>query len=115
MRLSQQGGPGLRIYILQEQSGPVIPPGTGFLFRRLLRLAGLRYRYSKPPPHGVLTCGTDQSHVTTDGQSVSHDVEPLLVLKTRCLLLLTITVVSLWSALSDERSGLWIVSQSLHF
>jgi hypothetical protein len=26
--------------------------GTGFLFRRLLRLAGLRRRYSKPPPSG---------------------------------------------------------------
>jgi hypothetical protein len=26
----------------------VIAPGTGFLFRRLLRLAGLRLRYSTP-------------------------------------------------------------------
>jgi hypothetical protein len=26
-----------------------------FLFRRLLRLAGLRWRYSTPPPHGLLT------------------------------------------------------------
>jgi hypothetical protein len=38
------------IYILQQQGGPVIPPGTGFPSRRLLRLAGLRWRYSKPPP-----------------------------------------------------------------
>jgi hypothetical protein len=29
---------------------PVIPPGTGFFLRRLLRLAGLRWRYSNPPP-----------------------------------------------------------------
>jgi hypothetical protein len=29
-----------------------IPPGTGFPFRLLLRLAGLRWRYSNPPPHG---------------------------------------------------------------
>jgi hypothetical protein len=36
----------------QEQGGSVIPPGTGFPFRRLLRLAGLRWRYSNPPPHG---------------------------------------------------------------
>jgi hypothetical protein len=36
----------------QEQSGPVIPPGTGFPFRRLLRFAGLRWRYSIPAPHG---------------------------------------------------------------
>jgi hypothetical protein len=36
----QPGGPGPRIYILQERGGPVIPPGTAFPFRRLLQLAG---------------------------------------------------------------------------
>jgi hypothetical protein len=49
-RLPQSGGPGSRIYIPQEQGGPVIPPGTAFPFRRLLRLAGLRWRYSNLPP-----------------------------------------------------------------
>jgi hypothetical protein len=39
LRLPQPGGPGPCIYIPQEQGGPVIPPGTGFPFRRLLRLA----------------------------------------------------------------------------
>jgi hypothetical protein len=43
-RLPQPGGPGPRIYIPQEQEGPVIPPGTMFHFRRLLRLAGQRWR-----------------------------------------------------------------------
>jgi hypothetical protein len=52
-RLPQHGGPGLRICIPQDQGGPVIPPGTGFPFRRLLRLAGLRWRYSTLPPHGM--------------------------------------------------------------
>jgi hypothetical protein len=52
LRLSQPGGPGLRIYILQKQGNPDIPPGTGFSFRSLLRLAGLRWRYSIPSPHG---------------------------------------------------------------
>jgi hypothetical protein len=52
-RLPQPGGPGPRIYIPQEQGGPVIPPGTGFPFRRLLGLAGVRWRYSTPPPHGM--------------------------------------------------------------
>jgi hypothetical protein len=33
--LPQPGGPGPRIYIPLEQSGPVIPPGTGFPFHRL--------------------------------------------------------------------------------
>jgi hypothetical protein len=50
--LPKPGGLGPRIYIPQEQGGPVIPPGTGFPFRRLLWLAGLRWRYSAPPPHG---------------------------------------------------------------
>jgi hypothetical protein len=38
----------------QEQGGPVIPPGNGFPFRRLLRLAGLRWRYLNPPPRWLL-------------------------------------------------------------
>jgi hypothetical protein len=38
--------------IPQEQGGPVIPPYTGFPFCRLLRLKGLRWRHSNPPPHG---------------------------------------------------------------
>jgi hypothetical protein len=29
-------------------------PDTGFPSRCLLRLAGLRWRYSNPPPHGIL-------------------------------------------------------------
>jgi hypothetical protein len=49
-RLPQPRGPGAPIYIPQEQGGPVIPPGTGSPFRRLLRLARLRWRYSNPPP-----------------------------------------------------------------
>jgi hypothetical protein len=50
LRLPQPGGQGSRIYIPQEQGGPVIPPGTGFRLRRFLRLAGLRWRYSNPLP-----------------------------------------------------------------
>jgi hypothetical protein len=54
-RLHQPGGPGPGIYIPQKQGGPVtcMPSGTGFPFRRPLRLAGLRWRYSNPPPRGV--------------------------------------------------------------
>jgi hypothetical protein len=55
LRLPQPGGRGPRIYIPQEQGGPVIPPGTGFPFCRLLRLAGLWWRYSNPPPHEAPT------------------------------------------------------------
>jgi hypothetical protein len=48
-RLPQPGGPGPRIYIPQDEGVAAIPPGTGFPFRRLLQLAGLRWRYSTPP------------------------------------------------------------------
>jgi hypothetical protein len=80
--LHQLGGSGPRIYIPQEQGGPVIAPGTGFPFRRLLRLTGLRWRYSNPPPRGERSMfipsvvprknlpilqSQSQSHVTTDG------------------------------------------------
>jgi hypothetical protein len=71
LRLPQSGGPGPRIYIPQEQGGPVIPLDTGFPFHRLLRLAGLQWRYSNPPQL-ELTCqgqSQSQSYITTDGQS----------------------------------------------
>jgi hypothetical protein len=51
LRLPHPGGPRPRIYIPQEQGGPDIPSCTGFPFCRLLRLAGMRWRYSIPPPH----------------------------------------------------------------
>jgi hypothetical protein len=54
-RLPQPGGPGYRVYVPQEQGGPVITSGTGFPFRCLLRLTGLRWGYSNPPPHGPLS------------------------------------------------------------
>jgi hypothetical protein len=44
LRFPQPGGPGSRIYILQEQGGPVTPPGTGFSLHCLLWLAGLWWR-----------------------------------------------------------------------
>jgi hypothetical protein len=53
-RLPQPGGQDPLIYIPHEQGGPVIPPGTGFPFRRLLLLAGPRWRYSTAPP--LLLC-----------------------------------------------------------
>jgi hypothetical protein len=50
----QLGGPGPRIYIPQEQGGPVILPGAGFPFRRLLRVSRLRRSNSNPPPRPQL-------------------------------------------------------------
>jgi hypothetical protein len=39
----------------QKQGGPDIPPGTGFPFRSLLRLAGVWRKYSNLPPHGFFS------------------------------------------------------------
>jgi hypothetical protein len=39
-------------------------------FRRHLRLAGIRWRYSTPPPHGAADCWS-WSYVKTDGQAAS--------------------------------------------
>jgi hypothetical protein len=38
-----------------------------FSFRRLLRLAGSRWRYSTPPPHGRPLTNQSQSYFTTGG------------------------------------------------
>jgi hypothetical protein len=40
----QPRGPGPHICISQEQGDPIIPQGTGFPFRHLLLVAGLRWR-----------------------------------------------------------------------
>jgi hypothetical protein len=45
-------------------------------------------------------------------QSVCLGVEPCLGLMTRYLFRMKVTVLSIWGALSDERSGLSFVSQS---
>jgi hypothetical protein len=52
------------------------------------------------------------SHFTTNSQSVCLGVEPRLGLMTGYLFLLKVTVLSIWGALSDERSGLSFVSHS---
>jgi hypothetical protein len=53
LRLSLPGGPDPRIYVPQEQDGPIISPGPGLPLRCLLRLAGI---YFNPPPHGNIRC-----------------------------------------------------------
>jgi hypothetical protein len=53
------------LYLCPPVTGwPIIPPGTWFHFRHLLRLAGLRWRYSTPPPYG------DLSHITPCNSAV---------------------------------------------
>jgi hypothetical protein len=38
---------------------PSYTPGTGFLLHRVLQLAGLRSRYSNPPPHSLMNNKSD--------------------------------------------------------
>jgi hypothetical protein len=48
----------------------LLPQIRDFHFRRLLRLAGIRWRYSTPPPHGKLSSQSEshsQSYYTTGG------------------------------------------------
>jgi hypothetical protein len=71
LRLPHPGGPGPHNYIHQEQGDSVIPPGTGFPFCHLLRIVGLRWKYSNPPSHGVGLNFEVRSYFTTDSQSVS--------------------------------------------
>jgi hypothetical protein len=60
--------------------GPDILPGTGFPFLHLLRLAGLRWRYSIPPDRGILTNLLSksklewQSKLHYDLQKVGHSI-----------------------------------------
>jgi hypothetical protein len=77
LRLTLPGRTVPRIYILQEQGGPVIPLVTGFPFHRLLRLAGLEWRYSNPPPHRSLTKlpkSKSKSKLYYDWRSVGQSV-----------------------------------------
>jgi hypothetical protein len=50
----------------RARSPYLYPPGTGFPFHRLVQFAGLRWRYSNPPPRGY-NClkNQSQSYCTT--------------------------------------------------
>jgi hypothetical protein len=58
----------------QWQGAPVIPPGSGFPFRRLLRLARLRCRYSNWPPHGLVF------QLLTTGRTAEKTLPPTIPL-----------------------------------
>jgi hypothetical protein len=83
-----------------------------FPFRRLLRLAGLRWKYSTPPPHAC-DWTESESYVTTDGQSASlswykapfRGLRPDFYFRTEYGIRLTVTFLIPWGALSDERPG----------
>jgi hypothetical protein len=106
-RLSQPGWSGPRIYIPQEEGGPVIPSGTGFPFRRLLRLAGLQWRYSTGLHTGMIWTWVE-TYVTSDGRSasLSWNKAPIWGLWTDFYYCQTIAGLLMWGSLSDERTDL---------
>jgi hypothetical protein len=83
------------------------PPGkgwSGYIPRHWVPFSSppttsrLRWRYSTPPPHGILSSKSQsQCHIVTDGRSVS---------KSWCYCL-TVTVLILWGVLSDEGTGVF--------
>jgi hypothetical protein len=85
----------------QGYDGPVIPPGTRFLFRRLLRLAGLRWKYST-------YWLESESYITTDGQSASPSWNKAYVwgLRPDFYYCQPVADLLMWGALTDERTGL---------
>jgi hypothetical protein len=98
----QTRGLGPRVFIPQEQGGPLIPQGTGFPFRRMLLLL-------------LLQLSQSQSHIATDGQVVSQSVlisSPIWGSRPDIYYYLTVTILFLWGALSDERADLSL-SESL--
>jgi hypothetical protein len=104
-RLPQPGVSGPRIYISPKQG----EPGTGFPFRRLLRLARLRWRYSNPlhTAHCTVvkvkvTLRLTVSQSWCRAPSGTHD-------QIFSYYSLTVTVLFLWGALSVERMGLSFV------
>jgi hypothetical protein len=108
-KLPQPGGPGPRIYIPQEQGGPLIAPGTEFPFRRLLRLSGLRWRYSNPPPHELASFSKSKSKLCYDRRAVgrlSWNKAPIWGLRPDLDYCQTVAGLLMWDALSDERTGL---------
>jgi hypothetical protein len=92
---------------------PSYTSGTGFPLRRLLRLGGLRWRYSNPLPTWKLKFKL-KLKLLYDRQSVSQYVlvsSTLVGLVTRYYFLLEccclkFAVLFLWVALPDERTGL---------
>jgi hypothetical protein len=92
----------------------------------LLRLAGLRWRYSTLPPHGInptgVTYSESESYVTTDGQSasLSWNKAPIWGYRPDFYYCQTVAGLLMWGALSDERMGLSFTiaagpSQRSHF
>jgi hypothetical protein len=58
---------------------PSYTPGTDFPFRHLLRLAGIRWRYSNPPPHGGFAgnyCRTCSRSATVEEVLTVRSISP---------------------------------------
>jgi hypothetical protein len=113
VRVPQPRGTGLRIYILQEQSGPGISLGTGFPFCRLLWLAGTTVDVLDQPAHEItpvkvkvllLVQHTVSRPVYLGIKHPSASREQFLLLSVNHLW--TFACLLVLGALCDERSGM---------
>jgi hypothetical protein len=81
-----------------------------FPFPLLLRLAGLRWRYSAPPPHANRLFFKVKVKVmlrpTVQSASLSSNKAPIWVLGPDLYYSQTVAGLLIWGALSDERTGL---------
>jgi hypothetical protein len=73
--------PGPRIYIPQEEGGPVIPPGTGFPFRRFHDSQGYGGGNSNPPPHsgGPICCALMHKFEADGIQTAQQTFEEVVI------------------------------------
>jgi hypothetical protein len=92
---------------------PSYTPGTGFPFRRLLLLAGLRWRYSSPPPRGSQRdfCVKVKAKVMLrPSVSLSRNKAPISGLRPDFYYCQTVAGLFMWGALSDEGMGLSLLA-----
>jgi hypothetical protein len=87
-RLPQPGGPGPRIYIPQEQGGPVIPPGTEALSTRSLHSFewlgdSKQWLGSKRPWHGPTFAWRDRLSAPAWGQGPGEEKSMLNVFRSK--------------------------------
>jgi hypothetical protein len=87
----------------------LLPHVWDFPFHRLLRLAGSRWRYSTPLPHGVFACLSLSMSLTlrpTVSRPVYLGIKQFWGLRPDLYYCLTVTGLVIWGTFSDERTGL---------
>jgi hypothetical protein len=91
--------------LLVLASAIIISQIRDFPFRRLQKLAGLRWRYSTRPPSWIVKVKV-MLWPTVPSASLSWNKAPIWDLRPDLYYCWTVTGLLIWGALSDERTGL---------